>query len=133
MAVAVDDGLVAPVLRRADRLGLLEVAAQLNDLTARARARRLALADLQGGTFTLSNLGMFGVTRFTAILNPPEAGILAVGRVVRQPVVAEGDQVVVRPVAALTLTVDHRAVDGAIAGRFLADLQRALEHPGVLM
>ncbi|GAB4445165.1 MAG: dihydrolipoamide acetyltransferase family protein [Anaerolineae bacterium] len=133
VAVAVDDGLVAPVLRRADRLSLLEIAAQLNDLTARARARRLALADLQGGTFTLSNLGMFGVTRFTAILNPPEAGILAVGRVIRQPVAAEGDAVIVRPVAALTLTVDHRAVDGAIAGRFLADLQRALEHPGVLM
>ncbi len=133
VAVAVEDGLVVPVIHRAKDLGLLAIAQQLEDLVARARAGELRLEDVRGGTFTLSNLGMFGVDHFTALLNPPQVGILAVGRVSPRPVVTEQDQVAVRPMATLTLTADHRAVDGAIAARFLADVRLALERPGVLL
>ena len=123
-------GLIVPVVRGADRLGMRAIAGQLADLTARAREGRLKLEDLQGGTFTLSNLGMFGIDRFTAILNPPQAAILAVGRVAKRAVVADDDRVEVRPISTLTLTADHRVLDGASAARFLATIQRALEHPG---
>lgn len=133
VATAVDAGLIVPVVRGADRLGLYAIAGQLADLAARARAGRLKLEDLQGGTFTLSNLGMFGVDRFTAILNPPQAAILAVGRIAKRAVVTDDERVVVRPVATLTLTADHRVLDGAAAARFLATIQRALEHPGAML
>jgi pyruvate dehydrogenase E2 component (dihydrolipoamide acetyltransferase) len=133
VATALDAGLIVPVVRGADRLGLRAIAGQLADLATRARAGRLKLDDLQGGAFTLSNLGMFGVDRFTAILNPPQAAILAVGRIAKRAVVVDDDQVVVRPVATLTLTADHRVLDGAAAARFLATIQRALEHPGALL
>ncbi len=133
VATAIDAGLIVPVVRGADRLGMRALAGQLADLTARARAGRLKLEDLQGGTFTLSNLGMFGIDRFTAILNPPQAAILAVGRIARRAVVTAEDRVEVRPVATLTLTADHRVLDGASAARFLATIQRALEHPGAMM
>ena len=109
------------------------IAGQLADLTVRAREGRLKLEDLQGGTFTLSNLGMFGIDRFTAILNPPQAAILAVGRIAKRAVVTDDDHVEVRPVSTLTLTADHRVLDGASAARFLATIQRALEHPGAMM
>lgn len=133
VAVAVAEGLVVPVVRGADRLGVLEIARSLEEQTARAREGRLRAEDVQGGTFTLSNLGMYGVDRFTALLNPPQAAILAVGRVAKRPAVGEGDAVVVRPMATLTLTADHRIVDGAQAARFLEDLRQALERPGVLL
>jgi pyruvate dehydrogenase E2 component (dihydrolipoamide acetyltransferase) len=133
VATALDAGLIVPVVRGADRLGLRAIAGQLADLTARARAGRLKLDELQGGVFTLSNLGMFGVDRFTAILNPPQAAILAVGRIAKRAVVVDDDQVAVRPVATLTLTADHRVLDGAAAARFLATIQRALEHPGAML
>lgn len=133
VAVAVEEGLIVPVIRQADTLGMREIAGRLSDLTTRAREGQLRPEDVQGGTFTLSNLGMFGVDRFTAILNPPQAAILAVGRVTKRPWVMEGDRVEVRSMATLTLTVDHRVADGAVAGRFLSDLQVAIERPGVLL
>jgi pyruvate dehydrogenase E2 component (dihydrolipoamide acetyltransferase) len=133
VATAIDAGLIVPVVHGADRLGMRAIAARLADLTVRAREGRLKPEDLQGGTFTVSNLGMFGIDHFTAILNPPQAAILAVGRVAKQAVVTEDDQVVVRPRSTLTLTADHRVLDGASAARFLATIQRALEHPGLLM
>ncbi|HXF70841.1 MAG TPA: 2-oxo acid dehydrogenase subunit E2 [Thermoflexus sp.] len=133
VAVAVPEGLVVPVVHRADQLGLLAIARALEEKAGRAREGRLRPEDLQGGTFTLSNLGMYGVDRFTAILNPPQAAILAVGRVAKRPVVGEGDRVEVRSMATLTLTADHRIVDGAQAARFLEDLRTALERPGILL
>jgi len=133
VATAIDAGLIVPVVRGADRLGMRAVAAQLADLATRAREGKLKLDDLQGGTFTLSNLGMFGIDRFTAILNPPQATILAVGRTSKRAVVTEDDRIEVRPLSTLTLTADHRVLDGASAARFLATIQRALEHPGAMM
>lgn len=133
VAVAVEEGLIVPVIHRADGLGMQAIADTLADLATRAREERLRPEDVQGGTFTLSNLGMFGVDRFTAIVNPPQAAILAVGRVTKRPWVMEDDRVEVRPMATLTLTADHRGVDGAVAGRFLTDLQVAIERPGFLL
>jgi pyruvate dehydrogenase E2 component (dihydrolipoamide acetyltransferase) len=132
VAVAVQEGLVVPVIHEADQLGIRDVAERLLELSIRARERRLRPEDVQGGTFTLSNLGMLGIDRFTAILNPPQAGILAVGRVSKRPMVEE-DQVVIRPMATFTLTADHRVVDGWLAGSFLVDLQHTVEHPGLLL
>ncbi|MEZ4660038.1 MAG: dihydrolipoamide acetyltransferase family protein [Caldilineaceae bacterium] len=133
VATAVEEGLLVPVIHHADRLSLIEIAAQLDDLSTRARAGQLQPADLSGGTFTISNLGMFGVDHFTAILNPPQAAILAVGRVAQRPHVLEDGRIEARSLATFNLTADHRAVDGALAGRFLADLRRAIEHPGLLL
>jgi pyruvate dehydrogenase E2 component (dihydrolipoamide acetyltransferase) len=133
VATAIDAGLIVPVVRSAERVGMRAIAGQLADLTARAREGRLKLEDLQGGTFTLSNLGMFGIDRFTAIVNPPQAAILAVGRIAKRAVVTDDDRVEVRPIATLTLTADHRVLDGAAAARFLATIQRALEHPGAML
>lgn len=133
VAVALEEGLIVPVIHHADRLSLVEITARLNDLTVRGRAGQLQLADVQGGTFTLSNLGMFAVDRFTAIVNPPQAAILAVGRAVKRMIVDEQDRPIVAPVATLTVSADHRIVDGAQVGRFLSDLQRGLERPGLLL
>ena len=133
VATAIDQGLIVPVVRNADRLGVKEIAARLGDLSTRAREGRLKLDELQGGTFTISNLGMFGTDRFTAILNPPQAAILAVGRVAKRAVVAEDDRIEVRQMASLALTADHRVLDGAAGAQFLALIQRALEHPGLLL
>lgn len=133
VATAIDAGLIVPVIRTADQLGLRAIAARLADLTARARAGQLKLEDLQGGTFTLSNLGMFGIDQFTAILNPPQAAILAVGRVAKRAIVLPDDRIEVRLMTTLTLTADHRVLDGASAARFLATIQRTLEHPGLLL
>ncbi len=133
VAVAVEEGLIVPVIHGADRLGLADLAMRLAELSSRARAGQLRREDIQGGTFTISNLGMFGVDRFTAIINPPQAAILAVGRVTKQPVITEDDRIEVRPRASFTLTADHRVVDGALAGRFLSELQQVLEKPGRLL
>ena len=132
VATAIHQGLIVPVVRCADRAGLRQIAEQMGDLTGRAREGKLKLEDLQGGTFTVSNLGMFGIDRFTAIVNPPQAAILAVGRVVRRAEVTD-DAIEIRPVAALTLTADHRVLDGATAARFLATIRSALEHPGLML
>ena len=121
IAVAAPQGLVVPVIRSVERLSLAEVAAGARgDRRQGARRQRCRLADLEGGTFTISNLGMFGVEQFIAVLNPPQAAILAVGATVDRPVVVDGE-VVVRPMMTVTLTVDHRAVDGAPGRRLPAD------------
>ena len=132
VAVALEEGLIVPVVREADRKSVAELAAQVNDLVTRARAGRLTPADVAGGTFTLSNLGPFGIEQFSAIINPPQAAILAVGAIQDEAVIAAG-QVVVRPVVRMTLSADHRIVDGATAARFLADLREALEAPTLLL
>jgi pyruvate dehydrogenase E2 component (dihydrolipoamide acetyltransferase) len=131
VAVALDEGLIVPVVRGADRRGVREIARDSRDLAERARAGTLRQDEIEGATFTVSNLGMFGVTRFAAIINPPEPGILAVGAAVERPVVVDG-AVVVRPVADLTLSVDHRASSGADGARFLQTVRGLLES-GVLL
>jgi pyruvate dehydrogenase E2 component (dihydrolipoamide acetyltransferase) len=132
IAVAAPTGLVVPVVRGVERLSLPAVAAARADVVERARAGRLTSQDLDGGTFTISNLGMFGIEEFVAVLNPPQATILAVGAAVETPVV-HGGQVVVRPLLALTLTVDHRAVDGAEAADFLRTVKQYVEDPALAL
>jgi pyruvate dehydrogenase E2 component (dihydrolipoamide acetyltransferase) len=132
LAVAVEEGLLVPVIHRADRLGLADLAARRKDLVARAQVGKLSLAEMSGGTFTLSNLGMFGVDAFSAIVNPPQAAILALGRIADRVVPVEG-QPAVRPMLTLTLSCDHRVVDGARGAEFLQTLVSFIEDPlGVL-
>jgi pyruvate dehydrogenase E2 component (dihydrolipoamide acetyltransferase) len=132
IAVALDDGLVVPVIHHAEQKKLAQIQTELHGLTGQARAGRLDHRDVVGGTFTVSNLGMFGIERFTAILNPPQVGILSVGAIQDTPVGRDG-QLVLRPVMQLTLNVDHRAVDGAVAALFLQQLRASFENPyGVL-
>jgi pyruvate dehydrogenase E2 component (dihydrolipoamide acetyltransferase) len=128
IAVALPEGLIVPVLHRADTLGLREIRKQSEALAAAARSNNLSGEQLSGGTFTISNLGMFGIRQFDAILNMPEVGILAVGSAEKRPVV-EGDKLVVGTVMTVTLTADHRAVDGATAAEFLQTLKGLLEEP----
>jgi len=128
VAVAIEGGLIVPVIRDADRKTLTELAREAHDLTGRARSRRLTPDELTGGTFTISNLGMYGIRQFTAVINPPQAAILAVGEAVRQPVV-RGDQVAVGTTVSLTLSIDHRAVDGATGAGFLTELKGLIEDP----
>ncbi|MGP0068303.1 MAG: dihydrolipoamide acetyltransferase family protein [Isosphaeraceae bacterium] len=128
IAVALPEGLIVPVLHRADSLGLREIRQQSEALAAAARANSLSGEQLTGSTFTISNLGMYGVREFDAILNMPEVGILAVGAAEKRPVV-EGDRLVVGTVMTVTLTADHRAVDGALAAEFLRTLKGLLEEP----
>ena len=128
MAVDVEDGLVVPVLRDAGRLDLGGIAHAAADLTARARSRKLAPADFEGATFTVTNLAALGVDWFTPVLNPPQCAILGVGRMRRTPAVV-GNEVAIRDIATFVVTFDHRALDGAPAGRFLSRLKRLLESP----
>ena len=128
VAVALDQGLIVPVIRDADKRGVLDLARESRRLIDAARAGKLKPEEFQGGTFSVSNLGMFGVEEFTAIINPPESCILAIGAATPTPVVHEG-QIVVRDIMKVTLSVDHRALDGASAARFLQELKRLLEQP----
>ncbi len=128
VAVSTEDGLTAPVVRNADRLGLEELSEAIENLAEKARSKRLGREDVEGGTFTVTNLGMFGVDSFTPVINPPQAAILAVGRIVRRPVVV-GDSVEVRETAQLTLSFDHRVLDGVPAARFLSRVRELLEDP----
>jgi len=132
LAVAIDDGLVVPVLHRADTLGLAEIAARREDLVSRAQSGKLRPADIQGGTFTISNLGMYGVDAFDAIVNPPQAAILAVGRIADRVVAVQG-QPAVQPTMVLTLSCDHRALDGARGAQFLGALADLIEEPLALL
>jgi pyruvate dehydrogenase E2 component (dihydrolipoamide acetyltransferase) len=132
MAVATDRGLLVPVIRGAERLTLAEIAAARADLVTRAREAKLQQADLEGGTFTVSNLGMYGVDQFVAVLNPPQVAILAVGAIEEKPVVVDGD-LEIKPMMSLTLTCDHRAVDGAVASEFLGTVRAFLEEPGLAL
>jgi len=132
LAVALEDGLVVPVIARADTLGLKDIAARREDLVARAQAGKLRPADIQGGVFTISNLGMYGVDAFSAIVNPPQAAILAVGRIVDRVVPVNG-QPAVQPTLTLTLSCDHRALDGARGAQFLGALADLIEEPLALL
>lgn len=128
IAVALDEGLITPVLRDAGRKGLRRISVEARDLIARARARKLAPEEYQGGTFSVSNLGMFEIDQFTAIINPPEAGILAIGQTVEKPVAVDG-QVVVRKRMRVTMSCDHRVIDGATGAAFLGAFKAMLENP----
>ena len=132
LAVAIDDGLLVPVLHRADTLSLADIATHREDLVARAQAGKLRPADIQGGGFTISNLGMYGVDAFNAIVNPPQAAILAVGRMADR-VVAVNGQPAVQPTMVLTLSCDHRALDGARGAQFLGALADLIEEPLALL
>jgi pyruvate dehydrogenase E2 component (dihydrolipoamide acetyltransferase) len=132
IAVALDDGLIVPVVRAVESKTLRQVAVEARDLAERARAGTLKQPEIEGGTFTVSNLGMFGVTHFGAIINPPEPGILAVGATVQRGVERDG-QLVARPIMNVTLSVDHRAASGADGARFLQSLLRYLEAPLLLV
>ena len=132
IATSVEENLIVPVIREAQNRSLGQIVATLADLTDRARNRRLTPAEMMGSTFTISNLGMFGIESFTAIINPPESAILAVGKMVDTPVAHEG-QIVLRPMMELTACADHRISDGATVARFLADLKASLENPYLLI
>lgn len=134
IATAVKDGLIVPVIREANRKPVHQIVEELADLANRAKSGKLTLAEVQEGTFTISNLGMFGILQFRPIINPPESAILAVGKVTRKPVVInDQDDVGVRPIVSLTLAADHRLVDGVAAARFLVDLVQAIEEPDALL
>lgn len=128
LAIAVEDGLVVPVIAGCERRTIAEIAVARQDLVERSRSGSLTAADFNGGTFTISNLGMYGVERFVAVLNPPQVGILAVGAIESRAVVDDGE-IVVRPRMELTLSCDHRAVDGAQASEFLATIKQLLQQP----
>lgn len=132
IATSVEDSLIVPVIREAQSQSLGQIVSKLADLTERGRSRRLTPAEMTGSTFTISNLGMYGIESFTAIINPPEAAILAVGSMVDTPVQLDG-QIVFRPMMELTACADHRIADGATVARFLADLKAALENPYLLI
>ena len=132
MAVAIEDGLITPVIRNAETKSLREISAESRDLAGRARGRKLKPEEYTGSTFSISNLGMFDIEHFTAIINPPEAGILAVGKVREEPAVVNG-QVVVRQKMRMTMSCDHRAIDGATGAAFLKTLKTLLENPLALV
>ena len=132
VAVATDRGLIVPVLRDVDQKSLGQIAHETRDLAERANAGKLQPPDYSGGTFTVSNLGMFGVGQFNAVINPPESAILAVGAIAREPAERAGE-IVLRDRMKLTLSVDHRALDGAIGARYLQALKALLEKPMLLL
>ena len=132
IAVAVPDGLIVPVLRGVDQMGLREIRVRSAELVKRAQALRLKQDEMRGATFTLSNLGMYGIREFSAIINPPEVGILAVGAAEKRAVVRD-DSIVPRTVMTVTLSADHRAVDGAVAAEFLRTLKAMLEEPAMML
>ena len=128
MAVAVEDGLITPVIRNADLKSLTQIGAEARELAQRARARRLKPEEYTGATFSVSNLGMYDIDQFTAVINPPEAGIVAVGTIAEKPVVT-GGQVAPRKRLRLTMSCDHRVIDGATGAVFLQTLRQMLENP----
>lgn len=132
VAVAIDEGLITPVVRSADRKSVGQISREVRELAERARARKLAPEEYTGATFSVSNLGMFGIDEFTAVINPPEAAIIAVGAAQPKPVVRDGE-VVVRQIMRVTMSCDHRVIDGATGAKFLQTLKKILENPLLLM
>lgn len=132
IATSLEDYLIVPVIPQAEAKSLEQIVSLMGDLVDRARAKRLSPAEMSGSTFTISNLGMFGIESFTAIINPPETAILAVGKIVETPVGVDG-KIKLRPMMNLTLSADHRVVDGAAAAQFLAELKATLENPYLLI
>ena len=133
VAVAVDEGLVTPVLRDAGKLSLRQISEAVKDLAARARSKKLKPEEYQGGTFTVSNLGSYGIESFSAIINPPQAAILSVGAIVRKPVVNAAGQIAVGQRVFLGLSCDHRVVDGAIGAQYLGELRKLVENPTLML
>jgi pyruvate dehydrogenase E2 component (dihydrolipoyllysine-residue acetyltransferase) len=128
VAVAIEDGLITPVIRAADQKSLSEIAAEVRELAGRARTRKLKPEEYTGATFSISNLGMFGIDEFTAVINPPEGAILAVGAVTPKPVV-RNNEIVIRQIMRVTMSCDHRVIDGATGAKFLATFKKILENP----
>lgn len=128
VAVAIEDGLITPVVRAADRKSLSEIAAEVRELAERARSRRLKPEEYTGATFSVSNLGMFGIDEFTAVINPPEGAILAIGAMTAKPVVRD-NEIVVRQMMRVTMSCDHRVIDGATGAKFLQTFKKILENP----
>jgi len=128
VAVAIEDGLITPVIRSADQKSLSQIATEIRELADRAKSRKLKPEEYTGATFSVSNLGMFGINEFTAIINPPEGGILAIGAMTPQPVVRDGE-VVVRQMMRVTMSCDHRLIDGATGAKFLQTFKKILENP----
>ena len=132
VAIGADAGLIVPVIKETDQKSLVQIARELQVFREKARQMRFSADDLSGGTFTVSNLGMYGIDQFNAIVNPPQSAILAVGRVIKTPVALADDTVTPRPMMNLTLTVDHRAMDGVQGAKFLAEIKERLEKPDLL-
>jgi pyruvate dehydrogenase E2 component (dihydrolipoamide acetyltransferase) len=128
VAVAIEDGLITPVVRSADRKSLSEIAAEVRELAERARNRKLRPEEYTGATFSISNLGMFGIDEFTAVINPPEGAILAIGAMSPKPVVRAGE-IVVKQMMRVTMSCDHRVIDGATGAKFLQTFKKILENP----
>jgi pyruvate dehydrogenase E2 component (dihydrolipoyllysine-residue acetyltransferase) len=128
VAVAIEEGLITPVVRGADQKSLSEIANEVRELADRARSRKLTPSEYTGATFSISNLGMFGIDEFTAVINPPEGGILAVGAMTPKPVVRE-NEVVIRQIMRVTMSCDHRVIDGATGAKFLQTVKKILENP----
>ncbi len=133
IAVALDNGLIVPVIKNAHLMGLEQIGEATRQLADKARIGELKPDEYQGGSFTISNLGMFGLDSFVAVLNPPESGILAVGKIAKTPVVTDSGEIAIRPIMELTLTYDHRVVDGAPAAQFLMRVKQYLEQPFLLL
>jgi pyruvate dehydrogenase E2 component (dihydrolipoamide acetyltransferase) len=132
VAVAIEGGLITPIIRRADQKGLSTISAEMKDLASRAKAGKLKPEEFQGGGFSISNLGMFGIKDFLAVINPPQSCILAVGAGEQRPVVRDG-AVVVRTIMTCSLSIDHRAVDGALGAQFLQQFKKLIEDPLALL
>jgi len=133
VAVAVDEGLVTPVIRDANKLSLKEISSTVKDLAKRAREKKLKPEEYQGGTITLSTLGAYGIEQFLAIINPPQAAILAVGAIVKKPVVNAKNEIVVGERMAISLSCDHRVVDGAVGAEYLGTLRKLIENPALML
>ena len=133
VAVAVEEGLVTPVLRNAAGKSLREISEGVKDLATRARTKKLKPEEYQGGTFTVSNLGSYGIESFSAIINPPQAAILSVGAIVKKPVVGAAGQIVAGQRVSLTLSCDHRVVDGSLGSQFLGELRGFIESPALML
>ena len=132
VAVAVEDGLVVPVLNFADQMTLTQIGGHVKDLAGKARNKKLQPSEMEGSTFTVSNLGMFGITEFTSIINQPNSAILSVGAIIEKPIVKSG-QIVVGNTMTVTLACDHRTVDGATGAQFLQTLKQYLENPVTML
>ncbi|MFZ0711714.1 MAG: 2-oxo acid dehydrogenase subunit E2, partial [Terrimicrobiaceae bacterium] len=133
VAVAVDEGLVTPVIREANKLSLKEISSTVKDLAKRARDKKLKPEEYQGGTITVSNLGAYGIEQFFAIINPPQAAILAVGAIVKKPVVNAKNEIVVGERMTVSLSGDHRVVDGAVGAGYLGTLRKLIENPALML
>ena len=133
VAVAIEEGLVTPVIRDAQKKSLREISDAVKDLAGRARTRKLKPDEYAGGTITVTNLGAYGIEQFCAIINPPQALIIAVGAIVKKPVVGAGDTIIAGQRMTVTLSADHRVVDGAVGANYLAELKKLLETPALML